>query len=60
MQWEYQVGPCLGIDAGDQLIVSRYLSALLRHWCIVLAFTGLVHVSVLLTPARFCRSVSRL
>lgn len=24
-QWEYQVGPCLGIDAGDHLIISRYL-----------------------------------
>ena len=24
-QWEYQIGPCEGIDAGDQLWVSRYL-----------------------------------
>eukprot|EP00288_Rhodomonas_lens_P007241 CAMPEP_0177724284 /NCGR_PEP_ID=MMETSP0484_2-20121128/18648_1 /TAXON_ID=354590 /ORGANISM="Rhodomonas lens, Strain RHODO" /LENGTH=430 /DNA_ID=CAMNT_0019236745 /DNA_START=29 /DNA_END=1321 /DNA_ORIENTATION=+ len=24
-QWEYQVGPCVGIDAGDQLHMSRYL-----------------------------------
>jgi len=24
-QWEYQVGPCLGIAAGDQLVMSRYL-----------------------------------
>jgi len=24
-QWEYQVGPCTGIDSGDQLIISRYL-----------------------------------
>ncbi|CAF1351676.1 unnamed protein product [Adineta ricciae] len=24
-QWEYQVGPCEGIEAGDQLWVSRYL-----------------------------------
>lgn len=24
-QWEYQVGPCEGIDAGDQLWMSRYL-----------------------------------
>lgn len=22
-QWEYQVGPCVGIDAGDQLWASR-------------------------------------
>ena len=24
-QWEYQVGPCLGIKSGDQLWVSRYI-----------------------------------
>jgi glutamine synthetase len=24
-QWEYQVGPCEGIEAGDQMWVSRYL-----------------------------------
>jgi len=24
-QWEYQVGPCVGIDIGDHLWVSRYL-----------------------------------
>ena len=24
-QWEYQVGPCRGIDAGDHLWLSRYL-----------------------------------
>ena len=24
-QWEYQIGPCTGIDSGDQLWVSRYL-----------------------------------
>jgi len=24
-QWEYQVGPCVGIEAGDQLSVSRYI-----------------------------------
>lgn len=24
-QWEYQVGPCTGIDMGDQLWMSRYL-----------------------------------
>lgn len=26
-QWEYQVGPCLGIEQGDQLWLSRYLLA---------------------------------
>jgi len=26
-QWEYQVGPCVGIDAGDQLMMSRYILA---------------------------------
>eukprot|EP00303_Exanthemachrysis_gayraliae_P014316 CAMPEP_0206029404 /NCGR_PEP_ID=MMETSP1464-20131121/46613_1 /ASSEMBLY_ACC=CAM_ASM_001124 /TAXON_ID=119497 /ORGANISM="Exanthemachrysis gayraliae, Strain RCC1523" /LENGTH=405 /DNA_ID=CAMNT_0053403489 /DNA_START=27 /DNA_END=1244 /DNA_ORIENTATION=- len=24
-QWEYQIGPCLGIEAGDMLWMSRYL-----------------------------------
>merc|ERR1712156_334036 len=24
-QWEYQVGPCVGIDSGDQLWISRFL-----------------------------------
>jgi len=24
-QWEYQVGPCLGIDSGDQVWISRYI-----------------------------------
>ena len=24
-QWEYQVGPCEGIQAGDQMWVSRYI-----------------------------------
>ena len=24
-QWEYQVGPCVGIDGGDQLHLSRFL-----------------------------------
>jgi glutamine synthetase len=24
-QWEYQVGPCTGIQSGDQLVMSRYL-----------------------------------
>ena len=24
-QWEYQIGPCTGIDAADQLWVSRYI-----------------------------------
>ena len=24
-QWEYQVGPCVGIDIGDQLWMSRFI-----------------------------------
>lgn len=24
-QWEYQVGPCTGIEAGDHLMISRYI-----------------------------------
>ena len=38
-QWEYQVGPCLGIDSGDQLWISRYIlericeeSGLIVNW----------------------------
>lgn len=25
MQWEYQVGPSIGIDAGDHIWASRYI-----------------------------------
>lgn len=24
-QWEYQIGPCTGIEAGDNLLIARYL-----------------------------------
>ncbi len=24
-QWEFQIGPCVGIDAGDQLWIARYI-----------------------------------
>jgi len=24
-QWEYQIGPCVGIEAGDQMWISRYI-----------------------------------
>merc|ERR1711933_564824 len=24
-QWEYQCGPCVGIDSGDQMWLSRYI-----------------------------------
>merc|ERR1711865_366508 len=24
-QWEYQIGPCVGIDSGDEMWMSRYL-----------------------------------
>jgi len=24
-QWEYQIGPCIGIESGDQLWIARYL-----------------------------------
>lgn len=24
-QWEYQIGPCIGIDSGDQVWMSRYI-----------------------------------
>ena len=24
-QWEYQIGPCRGIEMGDHLVMSRYI-----------------------------------
>ena len=36
-QWEFQVGPCIGIDAGDQLLMARYLLVLIAekyHTCV--------------------------
>ena len=24
-QWEFQIGPCIGIDSGDQLWLARYI-----------------------------------
>jgi glutamine synthetase len=30
-QWEFQVGPCEGIDAGDHLLVARYLLELVAE-----------------------------
>eukprot|EP00808_Paulinella_micropora_P031996 g39514.t1 len=24
-QWEYQIGPCVGIESGDQMTISRYI-----------------------------------
>ena len=30
-QWEYQVGPCVGIDSGDQLLMSRYFLELVAE-----------------------------
>jgi glutamine synthetase len=26
-QWEYQIGPCVGIDSGDEMMVSRFILA---------------------------------
>jgi glutamine synthetase len=38
-QWEYQVGPCEGIQAGDQLWVSRYiLSRLAERYNIIIDY----------------------
>ncbi|XP_022657875.1 glutamine synthetase 2 cytoplasmic-like isoform X1 [Varroa destructor] len=38
-QWEYQVGPCEGIDVADQLWVSRYiLQRLGEHFGILVSF----------------------
>jgi len=38
-QWEYQVGPCTGIDSGDQLHMSRFLlQKLAERYEIVISF----------------------
>lgn len=38
-QWEYQVGPCTGIDAGDQLWMSRFLlERIAEEWGIKVSF----------------------
>eukprot|EP00116_Pleurobrachia_bachei_P006007 sb/3466269/ len=38
-QWEYQVGPCLGIDMGDHLWISRWiLSRVAEEFNIVISF----------------------
>ena len=36
-QWEFQIGPVIGIDAGHQMIVARYLLELAaeRHGCYI-------------------------
>lgn len=39
-QWEFQVGPCVGLDSGDQLWVARYI---LQRVC---ELTGAVVVSL--------------
>jgi len=31
MQWEYQVGPSVGIDAGDHIWISRYILEVIHH-----------------------------
>lgn len=31
MQWEFQVGPSIGISAGDELWVARYILEVLTH-----------------------------
>ena len=38
-QWEYQVGPCEGIEMGDHLWVSRYiLSRVAEEFNVVVSF----------------------
>ena len=36
-QWEFQIGPCIGIKSGDQVIVARYLleNIAQSHGCII-------------------------
>lgn len=33
-QWEFQVGPCEGIDMGDQLWIARFLLAYVLRFSI--------------------------
>lgn len=38
-QWEYQVGPCVGIDAGDHMTVGRYLMhRVCEHFGVICSF----------------------
>lgn len=38
-QWEYQVGPCKGIESGDQLWMSRFLlERIAEEWGITVSF----------------------
>jgi glutamine synthetase len=32
-QWEFQIGPCVGIDAGDHMIIARYLLDRIAEKC---------------------------
>ena len=36
-QWEFQIGPCIGIQSGDQMIIARYLLERIseKHGCII-------------------------
>jgi glutamine synthetase len=31
-QWEFQIGPCIGIEAADQLYIARYLLERIAEW----------------------------
>ena len=31
-QWEYQIGPCFGIDIGDQVWVARYVCTYMKSF----------------------------
>jgi glutamine synthetase len=31
-QWEFQIGPCIGIEAADQLYMARYLLERIAEW----------------------------
>jgi hypothetical protein len=38
-QWEYQVGPCLGIEMGDHMWMSRYLLIrIAEQWAVKVSF----------------------
>ena len=48
-QWEFQIGPCIGIDAGDQMWVARYiLHKLSEQYDINISFSFLLNNNIVM------------
>lgn len=46
-QWEFQIGPCEGIDAGDQLILARYiLERIAEQFNVTISYTPKLHQDI--------------